>query len=545
MKKKVLAALLAVCMILSTCVLYASANEPATPTDTTTPSISFKKGDYVKLKTAGGDLKAGNLTSDAGKYDQKITIEKITPVELPIGTDKISDDQMDKVFKFTVGSTPKKWTELKKYFTTIENKIDGDTITVKFESNLDTNKVDDVYLVTKDITNAAENEDVKESLSQAECYYNINEPTQTNKVSKWTNNLYSFTTGVRFFGTAYDNLVASEIAEVKLFVKRKGTDKWVSSVVNTVPDLKVGDKVTVVTYLKNPGDAKFYKFNCWVSGDSIFDYGTTTTLDKLKATDGVKYECFMNMADREANVLVYDVKGKVDIRANYVEIADRHTITYSCGDGGKIVYAEGNDKSIENRDVFKGDGQVSVLHGKKAYFTFTPDDTYEVAHVYVDDKDVTSFLSLIDRDENQSLFDAIKVLIDGSTFDSVSTGAGNDNKTEAIKATGTYTFDKVLSDHTVLVKFQKKQALDAPSGLPLPTIAADGIVLETGADAENGDGENGATTVPAEDGAAANGGSAASGVVNPATGSTGAIAVFATLSVAACAAFVTAKKKED
>ena len=103
------------------------------------------------------------------------------------------------------------------------------------------------------------------------------------------------------------------------------------------------------------------------------------------------------------------------------------------------------------------------------------------------------------------------------------------------------------------MEFVKTAVLTAPEGLEMETIEAEGLTLATGAAGENkgdsaaagGNGGTGGTTLPAEDGAAGGSGSAVGGVVNPATGSTGAITVFAVLSLAAGAAFVTARKKED
>jgi len=147
-----------------------------------------------------------------------------------------------------------------------------------------------------------------------------------------------------------------------------------------------------------------------------------------------------------------------------------------------------------------------------------------VSKVLIDGKNVISFLSLVDSTD---LLKSLKILINASN-----------------KETYTYTFEKVAADHTIEVEFAPIENFEAPSGLELPTVEAEGIELETGAaDAKDADGKD-ATTVPAENGAAANG-SAVGGVVNPATGSGSAVAVFAVLTVAAGAAFVTMKKKED
>ena len=220
---------------------------------------------------------------------------------------------------------------------------------------------------------------------------------------------------------------------------------------------------------------------------------------------------------------------------------------YSAGEHGKIAYQEeSSTNKVLTRSLLKSsDGQLSVLSGHAVTFVFTPDEGYQVAHVYVDKTgngtktDIASFGSLL---KGGSVIAALRALVNATNKDVYQ-----------------YTFTSAdLSGfpsqiRSIEVEFMKVDPIEAPSGLDMPTVAAEGLTLATGAADENGsnaangngDSNGAATTVPAENGAAGNGGSAVSGVVNPATGSTGAVAVFAVLSVAAGAAFVTAKKKED
>lgn len=479
MKKKVLAALLAVCMIVSTCVLFASA-------------ASFAAGSYVEKINASGSLLADNLRAVAnGTFNIDVTVTAKSGISLNTGTKEVTADNVDSMFTFKNGSTTLTFAKNLKDYYTVSGTISGDNISATFTDK--TANSLDVYRVDTAIADG--DTDVSAKLSPVSPAVKYKLPgSATATVSKWVNKLASLTMGVRFFGKTYDNLVASEIAVVTATVERVSgaTTSTTSSVSNKIEDLMIGDKVTLKASLKDEAEKEYYGFNCWVDGSG----NVVSTKDTI-------------VVEMDGNSVAY--------YATFVELKNRWTINYSSTGNGKLVYVEG-------REVFNGDAQISVLEGRKATFTFVPDEGYEVAHVRVDGKDVASFLSLMDSTD---FLAALKDLIAATDKDNY-----------------TYTFDKVMGNHTIEVDFQKVQVLEPSEGKDLPTVPAEGITLATGADDENGGEKGDATTVPAEDGAAADGG-AASGVVNPATGSASAVAVFATLSVAACAAFVTAKKKED
>ena len=281
-----------------------------------------------------------------------------------------------------------------------------------------------------------------------------------------------------------------------------------------------GDQVVLRTELKDKDkDGKYYAFNCWVNGSNV-----------LLSTDP-EYTVNIN---GENEVAVY---------ANYVELVPRFRIDYEVGDHGKMVVFEDDAKNTKKRAVFQGDDQISVLQGKDFTFTFVPDDDYEVSKVVIDGTtNVASFMYLL---SGGKLSELISTLV-------AATGTSREIASKA-GAKGTYTFKDVQDDHTIYVEFMKKQPLEAPSGMELPTITAERDELATGAadaaNATNADGSAAAagsvTTLPAENGAAAGSAAAVGGVVNPATGSGSAIAVFAVMTAAAAAAFVTMKKKED
>lgn len=488
MKKKVLAVLLAVCMIVSTCVLFASA-------------ASFAVNSYVEKINDSGSLTADNLRAvSSSTFNIEVTVTEKDSVSLNTGTSKVSADNVDSIFTFKNGSTTLTFAKNLKDYYEVKGTITGNDISVTF-TDKDANNLE-IYRVDTAIADGETDVSAKLSPYSPAVKYKLSDYSKKATVDDWVSKLCSLTMGVRFFGKTYDNLVASEIAVVTASVERKSgaaASTVTSSVTNKIEDLMIGDKVTLTASLKNADEKDYYAFNCWVDGSG-------------------------NVVGTDAKKEVTIDGNSVTYYATFVELKNRFTISYSATGNGKLVYAEG-------REVFSGDAQISVMEGRDATFTFVPDEGYEVAHVYIDkgtayEKDVASFMYLVDSTD---LLASLKELIAATDKDNY-----------------TYKFANVTGNHTIEVVYQKVKVLEEPSGKDLPTVPAEGITLATGADDANGGSANGdATTVPAENGAAANGGSAASGVVNPATGSTGAIAVFATLSVAACAAFVTAKKKED
>ncbi len=491
MKKKVLAVLLAVCMIAGSCVLFASA------------ATTFAVGDYVEKINASSSLLADNLkkVTKGSDFEIPVTAEAKSNIELSTGTKEVTASNVDSLVTFKKGTSTLTFSkDLANYFDVL-GTISGDTATISFNSkaanHLEVYKVDAAIDTATDTDVSAKLTEQESAVSEK---YNLSPSTLTATVSKWTNKLSSVTMGVRFFGSTYDNLVAAEIAKVTAVVDRKsGASTTVNtSVTNVIKDLMIGDEVTLTASLKDDAEKEFYGFYCWVDGSGNVLSTSQTIKHVVNGTDVAFY-------------------------ATYVELKDRFTVDYSSNGNGKVIYNEG-------REVFNGDAQISVLGGRDATFTFVPDEGYEVAKVLIDGKlDVASFKSIDLTKLLTGDLSSLKTLINATNKD-----------------TYCYTFPAVASDHSIEVTFSPIENFEAPSGLDLPTVEAEGITLATGAADENGgEGGEGGTTVPAENGAAGNGGSAVSGVVNPATGSTGAIAVFAVLSVAAAAAFVTAKKKED
>ena len=482
MKKKVLAIVLAVCVIASTCILFASA-------------AAYAAGSYVQKINTNGTLTNDNIKSatKGTDFDAVITVTPKTSISMNTGTTEVTADNVDDLFTFKRGTATLTYAGALISYFEVSGTITGNTATATF-SDKPANNVT-VYNVITAITNDDTDVSMKVVQDVRQKYILEGSGTYSATISKWVTKLSSLTMGVRFYGAEYKNLVSAEIAKVTATVNRQSgaVTPVTTSVTNTINDLLPGDTVTLTTALKKDENAEFYAFNCWVDGS-----GNVISTDKT---------------------IVYTADGNsASIYAAYVELKNRFVVDYSSEGKGKVVYEEA-------REVFDGDAQISVMEGKDATFTFVPDEGYEVSKVLIDGKNVISFLSLVD---STNLLKSLKILINASN-----------------KETYKYVFEKVSKDHTIEVTFSPIENFEAPSGLELPTVAAEGIELETGAAGENGEGGNGATTVPAENGAAGKGGSAIGGVVNPATGSGSAITVFAVLTVAAGAAFVTMKKKED
>ena len=498
MKTKVLAVLLAVCMIASSCVLFASA------------ATTFKQDTYVVTKdgtavTASTPL--SNLKTAAAPKDVKVTA-KSAPTASTTAT-SVTDSNVESLCDFNPSFSTIKGD------VAVSGSISSTSASVTVEATGKIYKIADAD-VTGELTQTLG--ELGANFIETDKYTINGLPKDTITVSnvKKTEKLYSLTMGLRFYGdNGYKNLNSSEIAEIKAVYKNvKGAEITVYA--DTINDLREGTVVTVSTKLKDEATyGEEYAFNCWADGSGNVIASTPSITWTAGTSDSPIY-------------------------AVYTELKSRVRINYSTSGNGGVAYQESTSSDkIVKRDVINGEGQLSVMEGRKVTFVFTPDEGYEVAHVYVDKTgsgeviDVASFASI---PTSSSWLNALKALINATNKDVYE-----------------YTFtSKDLSGmvdqiRSIEVVFAPIENFEVPSGKELPTVEAEGITLATGADDSNGgnNGDSAATTVPAEDGAAGSGASAIGGVVNPATGSTGAIAVFATLSVAAAAAFVTAKKKEN
>ncbi len=312
----------------------------------------------------------------------------------------------------------------------------------------------------------------------------------------WFSSLYEFQMGVRKYGEDGANLVSAGIAKVTATYEMNG--KTVTSVTDTLYDFQYGDEITITTEL-NPGYDKYYEFYCWVDGSGKAQLNGEKTIIVTMHNDCALF-------------------------AVYKEIVDRYVVTYEASEGGKIVYADGN-----NLKIFEGDGQVSALEGSSPKFTFVPDEGYEVSKVIVNEDGTAKEVSSI-----KTLFSD---LFDADTFDDALTIFGT-YADATNKDVYTYTIKEIAADATIEVTFIKSTVYEPASGVEY--VPGPELSTGTSEEADADDSGANATTLPAEGGEAS-----IFDVANPQTGSTTAIAVFATLSLAAAAAFVTAKKKRS
>lgn len=554
MKTRILAVLLAVCMIAGSCVLFASAAEWKDSKETYVNAGYY--WDDLSNKTyadAKLDISSGAVKSASG-VPKTHTIKVKEEPTLSILDTKITKDNVDQVLEFDPKFDSNVF-EVSSIKTTDGYKI---TVSVQAEqryayqikSTLEDEKGtgdhSTQYLDCSDKTVSAEkvsahtikgaDTDVAETDKGFIKTFEIKEK-DIERIEK----LVNITVGLRFYGdSGYKNLSASEIAQIEA----KYDNKTVH--VNTIPDVAQGTPIVLTASLKDPDkDGKDYRFKCWVDSDGKVLSKDPTFKDNKTGSDYI--------AGQHAN----------PIYAVFEELKSRIRINYSSDGNGTIAYQdETSTNKVVTRSLLKSDdGQLSVMEGHKVKFVFTPDEGYEVAHVYVDrtgadgEKDVASFLTIMNPGESQSWWNALKVLINATNKDTYSYTFGTKDLTG---------FPNQI--RSIRVVFQRIENFTDKDGNPVITgwelephaqlepIKAEGLELETGAAAAaaaNGGEANpagaaaGGTTLPAEDGAAGSGASAISGVINPATGSTGAIAVFAALFAAAGVAVVTVKKKED
>jgi uncharacterized protein YndB with AHSA1/START domain len=562
MKKRVLAALLAVCMIAATCVLFASAEG----------DITFTKNSYVQNGDNADTITWGTTTlGDLQDSEQiKATLKPKTSgaqlsASLADHPGNFDYEDLTKIADVSTGNA---------YFyqayqisgVTITPSSDGKTATVKVTVSVNSDASDDrVYQVGSSDINGNSYDTLQQGdfASASGAYkYRINgknSDTITIYNVKLVEQLHSLSMGLQFYGDhTYTNISASEIAQIEsryTLIDGNGLNKGTEIVshVNSIYDLYEGQRIQLTAKLKDPKDAEDYGFKCWVDGSNNIIEKTPTIYWEAGSDPSPIYAVFE------------EKKGRV-------------RINYSWEGEGAIAYQEStsNDKVLTRSLLNKTDGQhtdnnttynngqISVLQGHTVTFVFTPKEGYEVSHVYVDRKgtgtkiDVASFKSIILNDGFGPSLAALKEMISATGANRTFTIEADKNRQEQIYYKFTFTSDDTTGEanniRSIHVEFAPIKVYEAPTGKELPTVEPEGVTLATGAAPENAEGANGgaATTLPPENGAAgANGASPLSGsVVNPATGSgsgTGAIAVFTTLSLAAAGAFVTVKKrnKED
>ena len=508
MKKRVLAVLLAVMMIASSCVFLASA--------------SVKAGQYLLIPAA--DYETNATVQQATELSAKPSVTAKTTPSMPATNESGTIQITNSNYSDLVSVTPAGYTVALDFSGTLVKSSDKEasgTLRYALKNGYKLFKTDvevDDTDVLKTLVANGKITDVSDSTGGT-----VLLPTV-----KLINKLYAVKTGVHFSGKNTENLVYSEIAVVEADVYRKSTGRTTTMVVDLINDLMLGDTVTLKTSLKGsageyvPGNTQdeFYKFSCWVDGSGeVISYSPTLT---------------------------FEVTGNHEAYAVYIEIVDRVRVSFETKGNGTVAV---DTDEISEREVFSGKKQVSVLKGKDITFNLTPDEGWQVGSVIVTDstgtsRNITSLVGLLTGETNW------KALIRATLTNTIgTTDKGGTIKAESL-GTPTYTFSKIDQDYFIKVTFIEQAPMEAGEGKELPTIAAEGLTLmsaeEAVSEAEAAKAANGeGTTVPGENGVAGAGGASGS-VVNPATGSSGSsVAVFAALSAAAAGAFVALKKKKE
>ena len=566
MKTRILAVLLAVCMIAGSCVLFASAANTFNKNEYVEfvvdgDSVPFLESNYNGTKPGNaGDLKKASQTvltvtaKDEGAKLSASVIEGLNGDE----SDSLSIANLKQICNVTItGSSD---SEISAIYGVKNVKVNVNQSTMKATVTgtlyVKEDYADDViYPVTDDILDTEKTaaiSAIQSKLGSKEQKYTLKKVAFSVGDVAIVEQLYDLTMGLRFLGdNGYKNLNASEIGQIRADYKAAIRDskgdvvdyKDITVYMDKISDLLENTVVTLTASLKDPdNDKEYYQFSYWVDGNGTVLGKNTTYTWKAGTSPSPIYAVFT------------ELKGRV-------------RINYSTTGNGTVAYQEADSENkVTKRAVIIGEGQLSVMEDRTITFVMKPDEGYEVAHVYVnrtgapgDEYDVAGLLNLVSP--KNSFFKALRELINATNKDVYSfTFTKNDLKmSDTEKAGGTYI-------RSIKVVFQRIENFTDKDGNPVITgwelephaqlepIKAEGLELETGAAAAaaaNGGEANpagaaaGGTTLPAEDGAAGSGASAISGVINPATGSTGAIAVFAALFAAAGVAVVTVKKKED
>lgn len=431
-----------------------------------------------------GVMSMAGLALDTSTTNQA-KIDLNMPLEIAKGTTEASIQSGISNY-LNISNSEVTFSNIKTYFTVdtieVESVGDDDYLRVKLIEKVSANRPSGFKIIDLRTTYGTESVDTND----AEII------TLREKIT-WVTKLYDLQIGVRKYGENGNNLVASNIATVTATVNSTGS----TTVQDKIYDLEYGDVVSLKADIKSEYE-DYYQFFGWVDGSG----NVKAYIPEIDVT----------------------IKESAAIFAVYRDKADRYVVTYSSNEGGKIIF---NDN--DNLKIFEGDGQVSVFEGSSPIFTFVPDEGYEVSKVIVNEdgtaKEVSSIKTLLsDLFKASDFDDALSIF--GTYADATN------------KDVYSYKFKNIATDASIEVVFIKSKVFEPASGIEyIP-----GPELSTGStDVADADGDGaGATTLPAE-----SGGSGDIDVANPQTGSTTAIAAFATLSLAAAAAFVTAKKKRS
>ncbi len=356
--------------------------------------------------------------------------------------------------------------------------------------------------------------------------------------------LYTLTTGVRKYNANGKALMASEIAKVTTTVTYIKDGKQVKSVSDNIYDLNYDDTLELKADLKDKYK-DFYVFSCWIDGDGTVIEKTKNPYTCTVGGNITLYAVFKEAKDRyiidvstsDGGAVIFNDELKVIGEASESVSNDKVAgkPTEKTIDNGLLGVENTNKESVTGGTS----ALVSVMEDTTPTFTFVPDSGYEVSKVTVDGEQINSYRwvarNLAEMFNKSDFQGALKIL-----------GTYNDATNKDVY---TYTFKPIEDDTSISVQFSKKTKIEPGTGVeyvPGPELST-GADATDKADATDANGEPAAanpaaTTLPAENAVDY----FSSDVANPQTGSastTAAIAAFATISFAAAAAFVSYKKK--
>lgn len=360
-------------------------------------AATFAVGDYVELKNAGGGLTAANIQKVTKGTDFNINVDvKAKPdIVLNSGTKEVNAANVDSIVEFKKGTATLTYAkDLAKYFNVYGTIDSSGNISVSFSEKSDNSVT--VYKVTSSIDTQTDT-DVSGKLSaEPAVKYGLSSPSVAAKAATWISKLSSVKMGVRFFGSTYDNLDASEIAKVTAVVERmSGASNIVtSSVANEISDLMPGDRVTLCASLNNYEDNEFFGFYCWVD-DAGNVLSTSNTIQyTADGSNGVFYAAFVELKDRFIIHVLQNENGSIEVEPQF--------------------------------GLFESNNQVSVLDGSDVTFRIIPNEGYDLAHLYIDGR-----TDALTANAGQILFDE--------------------------QGAYSYTFKRVYTDHSIEAVFQPEE----------------------------------------------------------------------------------------
>ena len=220
--------------------------------------------------------------------------------------------------------------------------------------------------------------------------------------------VYALTMGVHKYSANHTVVDGSDIAEVRYLRHKDGSE----GSANHIYDVEEGEVFTLTTSVKE-GQSDKYVFLAWLDINS-------------------------EIVSEETSIEVVMDRSRAYF-ATYVEVLDRHVVSYRISDG------EGSVSLSSDKELFPGKGCASVLHGASVTVKFTPAKGYSAYALTVDGARVQmlpyTFRTFLSEAKDMDVKGMFRSLLNYIKF--------------LIGKDATYTIPEVLADTLVEVRFIK------------------------------------------------------------------------------------------